>query len=80
MCVCARVCARARVCRVVYRPSCVFCGLQTDGDHKRRMVNWDLMTELYRKANIEVVRVPIEDFNGLSLYVCVYLSIYLCVY
>jgi len=41
--------------------------VQTDGDHERRLINWDTMTRLYKEADIKVIRVPIEDFNGEEL-------------
>lgn len=41
--------------------------VQTNGDHERRMINWGTMEELYDKAGIRVIRVPIEDFNGEEL-------------
>lgn len=28
------------------------------------MVDWRMMLSLYKAAGIEIVRVPIEDFNG----------------
>lgn len=34
--------------------------VQTDQDHKSRMVDWSKMEELYKEAGIDVVRVPIE--------------------
>ena len=36
--------------------------VQTDQDHKNRMVDWSKMEELYKEAGIDVVRVPIEVF------------------
>mmetsp|Transcript_31255 Transcript_31255/g.70339 ORF Transcript_31255/g.70339 Transcript_31255/m.70339 type:complete len:699 (+) Transcript_31255:359-2455(+) len=41
--------------------------VQTDGDHQRRMVNWDSMEKYYHEAGINAIRVPIEDFNGEEL-------------
>ena len=41
--------------------------VQTDGDHQRRMVNWNSMEKYYHEAGIHAIRVPIEDFNGEEL-------------
>ena len=37
---------------------------QTDDDHRRRMVDWAAMEALYSRAGIDVIRVPIQDFDG----------------
>ena len=38
--------------------------VQTDFDHERRMIDWGHMVEHYKQAELQVTRVPIEDFNG----------------
>ncbi|KAJ1469780.1 protein-tyrosine phosphatase-like protein [Baffinella frigidus] len=38
--------------------------VQTDDDHRFRMINWELMTGFYAKHGISVRRIPILDFNG----------------
>lgn len=38
--------------------------VQTDFDHERRMIDWQHMQEYYHAADLQVTRVPIEDFNG----------------
>lgn len=38
--------------------------VQTDDDHRFRMINWELMEGFYKEHGISVKRIPIMDFNG----------------
>eukprot|EP00186_Timspurckia_oligopyrenoides_P002006 CAMPEP_0182451180 /NCGR_PEP_ID=MMETSP1172-20130603/43578_1 /TAXON_ID=708627 /ORGANISM="Timspurckia oligopyrenoides, Strain CCMP3278" /LENGTH=497 /DNA_ID=CAMNT_0024648929 /DNA_START=54 /DNA_END=1547 /DNA_ORIENTATION=- len=41
--------------------------LQTDHDFNQRQIDWDLLLDIYKELGIEVVRLPILDFDADSL-------------